>query len=225
MARVAAPPEPGVASLFEPAERVTAGLAVMHPGGSFSREVLHRSLRKAREAVAAGVAVRALHQSSALHLPRQLDYLHALDAAGVEVRLRSSVPFRVVIADEGFAACTMVGGDRGAERFVVRGAPGTGLLLRVYDATWQDAASLDGLDGLDGGTAAVARGRVPTVVLDRQQRLILRILADGGTDRAVAQSLGVTTRTVTRRIAQLYEVLGVESRFQAGVVAERLGLV
>jgi DNA-binding CsgD family transcriptional regulator len=62
-------------------------------------------------------------------------------------------------------------------------------------------------------------------LLTPQQQLVLRCLAAGETDRMIAHRAGVTPRTVTRRIAEIYQVLKVESRFQAGVVAHRLGLV
>lgn len=61
--------------------------------------------------------------------------------------------------------------------------------------------------------------------LSPQQQLILRCLAEGETDRMIARRTGVTPRTITRRIAEIYQELSVESRFQAGVVAHRLGLV
>ena len=61
--------------------------------------------------------------------------------------------------------------------------------------------------------------------LTEQQQLILRYLAEGETDRMIARRAGVTPRTVTRRISEIYQELQVESRFQAGVAAHRLGLV
>lgn len=61
--------------------------------------------------------------------------------------------------------------------------------------------------------------------LTPQQQLVLRYLAEGETDRMIARRTGVTPRTVTRRVAEIYQALQVESRFQAGVVAHRLGLV
>ncbi len=54
---------------------------------------------------------------------------------------------------------------------------------------------------------------------------ILRLLAEGQTDQAIAHSLGINPRTVTRRISEIYDALGVESRFQAGIAAKELGIV
>ncbi|WP_162602494.1 helix-turn-helix transcriptional regulator [Nocardioides daejeonensis] len=46
---------------------------------------------------------------------------------------------------------------------------------------------------------------------------VVRLLADGLTDDAVARVLGVTTRTVRRRIAEAMTELGVNSRFTLGM--------
>jgi DNA-binding CsgD family transcriptional regulator len=82
-----------------------------------------------------------------------------------------------------------------------------------------------------GGAAAPANDLDDAALAQRyarltpQQQIVLRYLAEGQTDRMIARRTGVTPRTVTRRIAAIYQVLEVGSRFQAGVVAHRLGLV
>ncbi|MEV1002950.1 hypothetical protein [Nonomuraea sp. NPDC050202] len=48
-------------------------------------------------------------------------------------------------------------------------------------------------------------------------------LPDAGTWMAIARSMGVSTRTVTRLVGELTTILGASSRFQAGVRAARLG--
>ena len=53
---------------------------------------------------------------------------------------------------------------------------------------------------------------------------VLDQLASGATDLAACRKLGVSRRTYSRRVSELLEHLGVASRFQAGMVAARLGL-
>jgi DNA-binding NarL/FixJ family response regulator len=48
-------------------------------------------------------------------------------------------------------------------------------------------------------------------------------MASGMKDRTLARALGVTERTVGRRLTELMAELGVETRFQAGVQAARRG--
>ncbi|MFE3902834.1 helix-turn-helix transcriptional regulator [Streptomyces sp. NPDC059153] len=54
-------------------------------------------------------------------------------------------------------------------------------------------------------------------------RQLLSYLSAGLTDESIARELGVSYRTVTRRIARLQEMLGARTRFQLGVQAGRRG--
>ncbi|MET9224384.1 LuxR C-terminal-related transcriptional regulator [Lentzea sp. NPDC003310] len=58
----------------------------------------------------------------------------------------------------------------------------------------------------------------PTVATQR----LLRLMRTGATDRAIARELDVSLRTLNRRIARLQSLLGVQSRFQLGVLAAEL---
>ena len=48
-------------------------------------------------------------------------------------------------------------------------------------------------------------------------------LAAGAKDEQIARTLGISLRTVRRRVADLLIELGVDTRFQAGVEAVRRG--
>lgn len=65
--------------------------------------------------------------------------------------------------------------------------------------------------------------------LDREASLadvrLLELLALGLKDEAVARHLGVSLRTVRRRIAALMEEHGADTRYQLGLAVGRLGLV
>jgi DNA-binding NarL/FixJ family response regulator len=51
------------------------------------------------------------------------------------------------------------------------------------------------------------------------------LLTVGASDQVVARQLGVSVRTVERRVRYLTEHLGAATRFQAGVQAVRRGWV
>lgn len=68
------------------------------------------------------------------------------------------------------------------------------------------------------GDRTVAVGKEPTAATRR----LLRLMCTGATDRAIARELDVSLRTLNRRIARLQSLLGVQSRFQLGVVAAEL---
>ncbi|WP_322779451.1 response regulator transcription factor, partial [Frankia sp. Cas4] len=58
------------------------------------------------------------------------------------------------------------------------------------------------------------------------QRLeVLRLLAAGMTDEAIARKIGVSTRTIRRQTSEIMDQLDAGSRFQAGILAARLGWV
>ena len=136
--------------------------------------------------------------------------------------------------------CAAPNEDSDQGTFVVRGARIMTLLDRVFETTWVDSVPLQSmLSGrnpeLESGSVAVSEPSVDEpealalahrfATLTPQQKTILRCLAAGATAQMIARRLGVTGRTVTRRIAEVYETLRVESRCQAGVAAHRLGLV
>ncbi|MHA6623420.1 helix-turn-helix transcriptional regulator [Pseudonocardia sp. DLS-67] len=52
---------------------------------------------------------------------------------------------------------------------------------------------------------------------------VLERLASGQTDHRAATSLGMSSRTYSRRVAELLDTMGVASRFEAGIEAHRRG--
>ncbi len=56
-------------------------------------------------------------------------------------------------------------------------------------------------------------------------RRLLRLMRTGAIDETIARELGVSLRTVHRRITHLQNLLGARSRFQLGVIASELGWV
>lgn len=61
----------------------------------------------------------------------------------------------------------------------------------------------------------------PTVATQR----LLRLMRTGAIDETIARELGVSLRTVHRRITRLQNLLGARSRFQLGVIACERGWV
>jgi DNA-binding CsgD family transcriptional regulator len=224
----------GEPAMYELPSRANSELMALHPGGNFLPEVLTESLRRAAESLDAGVRLRVVHQSSALTHPTAIGYLQAIEDRGGLVRVRQNLPFRMLIVDRNAAVCAASSEDPDPGAFLVRGTRMMALLERVFETTWVDSVPLQAvLAGHRPAESSAEITRAPDDLalerrfasLNEQQRTILRCLAEGETDRMISRRLGVTSRTVTRRIAEVYEVLRVESRFQAGVAASRLGLV
>lgn len=54
---------------------------------------------------------------------------------------------------------------------------------------------------------------------------LIQLLCEGHTDEAAARRMNLSVRTVRRMTQQLMEQLGARSRFEAGVLAARMGLI
>lgn len=213
--------------MFELPGEATEAISAMHPGGTFRDDLLERSLARAEENLSRSVRMRVVHQSSVLRHPSVVAYLSELAALGCRVRLRDNLPFRLLLIDGTSAVCAVPSSGS----YLLNGERVMVLLNRVFETTWVDAQPLDRvLSRTEGGTvpapttpSEASEGR--SIVLSPAHEAILRLLAEGQTDRSIARSLGVTPRTVTRRIGEIYELLGVDSRFQAGIAAKEMGIV
>ena len=103
-------------------------------------------------------------------------------------------------------------------------------LGRDDDAAHEAAAARERLQGLgaelDAGRARrlLAAGRVPRDVLTPREREVLRLLADGLTNRQIAERLVVSEHTVHRHVANLLRKLDLPSRTAAAAHAVRSGV-
>lgn len=79
------------------------------------------------------------------------------------------------------------------------------------------------------GVAAAARPRRPLVLRDRRltkrQLEVLQLLAEGKSTSEIADQLYLSKTTVRNHIAHLLANLGVHTRIEAIVVAQRAGLI
>ncbi|MFJ9442442.1 response regulator transcription factor [Kitasatospora sp. NPDC101235] len=154
--------------------------------------------------------VRIVHQHPArFHLPTQRQ-ARAAERAGAEVRTtgESCGPLLVV--------------DRESAFLPERGRP-DGLVL--VDQPSVVAHLADSFETLwHRGEAFRSGPAAARAVSDELRATILRLLADGLKDEVIARRLGLSLRNCRRHIAGVYSSLGADSRFQAGVLAERNGL-
>jgi DNA-binding CsgD family transcriptional regulator len=130
--------------------------------------------------------------------------------AGERVRVVPVVPARIAVFGDQAVVITEHWGSPVGHRLVVRQPGLIGAMVALFDAYWARGVTLPGLSDPGGG---------------RQAEDLLALLARGAKDEQVARVLGVSLRTVRRRIAALMADLGAESRFQAGIEAVRRGLL
>jgi len=110
----------------------------------------------------------------------------------------------------------------GARGLVRRGAPAT----RIAAALRAVAGGLFALDG-DLGTALLrpAPAEHASEALTPRELQVLALVAEGLSNRAIAERLGITERTTKFHASSILAKLGAESRSEAIVRAARMGLV
>ena len=159
--------------------------------------------------------VRAGRRSRAIYPARVLEEAPAVirrrAEAGEHVRILAEVPCRLAVMGSTAALLNERFGEPTQQRLVVRQAALVGALTLMFEGLWEKAMPVPGLDGQRYGEGASDR------------RLLLGQLAEGARDDQIARALGLSVRTVRRRVAELLDDLGAESRFQAGVEAVRRG--
>lgn len=129
---------------------------------------------------------------------------------GEHVRLLADVPGRLAVLGE--AAIMREDLAAGTGRVLVLRQPALVAMARaLFEELWQRAVAVPGLEG--EGAQSPSR------------RLLLERLAHGIKDEQIARELGLSLRTVRRRMAEVLDELGASSRFQAGVEAVRRGLI
>jgi two-component system nitrate/nitrite response regulator NarL len=142
----------------------------------------------------------------------------ALDGTAAE-----GVPVLAVLADESQASEALAAGARG-------------LVFRGVDAGRLGAAVValaSGLDVLDGGLGRrLVRGALPphgadTAAEDLTPREleVLQLLAQGLTNKRIAERLGISDHTAKFHVNAILAKLGAETRTEAIVQASRRGLV
>ena len=121
------------------------------------------------------------------------------------------MPTRLAILGGSAALIAEQFGVHDDRRLVLRHHSMINALAMWFEGLWEKAVPVPGLSGrhYDGGAG--------------DRRVLLNQLAGGAKDEQIARALGLSVRTVRRRVADLLEELGAGSRFQAGVHAVRRG--
>jgi predicted DNA-binding transcriptional regulator len=159
------------------------------------------------ELLANGVRCRVLYDSSSFEVPGKLDWLAQCVAAGEEARVLSDLPAKVDIADRRLAMVFETDATTVDSAVVVHPSALLDALMTMTEDLWARAVP-------------VPVGPTTEHEIDYP---LLTLMAAGVKDAAIARQLGVSVRTVHRRVAALMDALGADTRFHAGVQAGRLG--
>jgi sugar-specific transcriptional regulator TrmB len=148
-----------------------------------------------------GVRARVIYDTAALDLPGQPAALRMLADEGEDARVLSGVPLKLMIADEHIAIVPLSLKEAGVDGIVVmRASPLIVAMRTLFDSLWRMATPV--------GLTNASRNDVPG------EQLLLELLSTGMTDRAIGYQLGVSARTVQRRVRRLLDLSGARSRTQ-----------
>ncbi|GHJ48870.1 LuxR family transcriptional regulator [Catellatospora sp. TT07R-123] len=190
----------------------TEALSFM-PGGAQSAESLRASRLLDEQAMCRGVRMRTVYLDSMYNDARTTAYALWLQEMGSEVRTIPVLPVRMLIVDRECAVVPIDNDRSGAGAVVLTGAGLVEALVSLFFFVWEMSTPV--------GTSKSS----DSTELSAQEKHVLRLLAAGYTDEAMARRLGVSVRTIRRGTAELLQRLGAQSRFQAGVLAAERGWI
>lgn len=156
-----------------------------------------------------GVARRWLYQHTARANLGMASYVSQLASHGGQVRTTPDGLERILIFDRRTAMIP----HTAAGWVVITHRPVVDLLYRGFERNWSRALPFE--------SEAVGYDEVSMDI----RLSLLRLMAGGLKDDAIAHRLGMATRTCRRHISAIMASLGATSRFQAGVKAAQLRLL
>lgn len=157
-----------------------------------------------------GVRYRDIVHPDVLSLPGWPEMLRTATEAGEEIRLLSYVPFKINVADRHYAVMPLSVDDPQGPMLLLRGSLLLDALIELFEAYWEQAAPLQFAP--DGSIATPAR----QAHFPRDLEPLITLLASGVNDKSIGDHLGMSKRTLVRRMDRLYRTLHARSRFQAG---------
>lgn len=163
--------------------------------------------------LARGVTQRVVYSRESLEHPGRLtDVIEPCVKAGEQARVLPSVPVKLVVIDEAYAlvSLSIQEADVHHTMLVVQPCGLLSALMALFEECWRNALPFHGRTTAPGG-------------LPPADRRLLWLLAGGASDEVIARELGVSRRTLFRRLQILMARLGAENRFQMALQAQRNG--
>ncbi len=196
--------------LLEAAQACTTEVLVMQPCVARETPELRLARPLVLDVLRRGAQGRILYPHTARGDSDTRAHLGEVLPAGGQVRTTKEVRDRFLVFDRKTAFIPAGEGDSIA---VVYDGAVAAFLAGQHARVWESAFDFD------SGAAGYAgtMGDLKATLLD--------LLASGAKDEAIARRVGMSERTLRRHVAAIMQELSAGSRFQAGVLAARAGLV
>ncbi|WP_309500523.1 helix-turn-helix domain-containing protein [Streptomyces shenzhenensis] len=165
--------------------------------------------------LAQGVVCRAVYGTVALADPAIAAGAAACVRAGEQARLAHHIPIKLALADQSLALLPLSWSEAAQHTALLVHPCGLlDALSALFEMVWSYAVPL----------AVTTDDEIrPVSTLSEEDRYLLSLLVAGLTDEAVATRLGVSRRTVVRRVTHLMELADARSRLQLGWQAHERG--
>ncbi|MGI5517526.1 LuxR family transcriptional regulator [Streptomyces sp. CA-106131] len=173
-------------------------------------------------AVRRGVRVRVVYAAASFDAEGGWQGLGSLVSRGEEARVAPTLPIKLAMADRSAAMVSLSLDADSTECLYTEAPPLLEALTELFERYWATAPALNG-----GPDSESLPSPGPSGQGDQErepsdgERSLLALFAAGVKDEAIARQFGVSTRTLRRRIQDLYTELGTTNRFGAGVAAAR----
>ncbi|MGW0391586.1 helix-turn-helix transcriptional regulator [Streptomyces sp. NPDC003042] len=186
-------------------------LMTFAPGGGHQPQTLEASKPNDLALLGRGVRMRSLFQDSVRNSQSTVTYATWLSELGGEVRTAPDLPTRLMIFDRTTAVIPVSSDDSAAGAVILTGHGTLTALCALFENVWSGAQPLGAPEARD------------EAALTAQESTVIRLLAQGLTDEAIAKRLAVSPRTARRLANGLMERLDACSRFEFGVRAVQHG--
>ncbi|WP_371406185.1 helix-turn-helix domain-containing protein [Kribbella sp. NBC_00662] len=156
-------------------------------------------------ALSRGVRYRAIYERALIETPGELDSIAEGVSWGEEARVLPTLPVRLAIVDRSTAICPLVRDDESIgepSAAIINRGQLLDALLALFESYWELATPVRLQPDDDE----------PVEGLDDSERLLLSLLVAGVPDKSIATQLGISRRTVQRRLDRLMALAGVDTR-------------
>jgi DNA-binding Lrp family transcriptional regulator len=190
-------------------------LVLVHPPYAVD---ISDDLENRQRAARQGAPTRGIYGPLAFEEPGMLAHTRRAIADGEQARL-GQVPVKLAVADGRTAMLPLVSDENQAveSALVVHPSALLDALVGLFEVLWQSAVPLRPSEGSDSVE--------PEAWPQPADKEVLALLAVGLKDDAIARQLGLSPRTVQRRVQVISEHLGARTRFHAGFLAAQRGLL
>ncbi|MFF9568832.1 helix-turn-helix domain-containing protein [Streptomyces sp. NPDC014685] len=168
------------------------------------------------DALARGVRYRVLYERAFFDDSGAVANVVRGMRAGETARAVPDLPLRLAVADRSIAICPLVpGGPSGSTEepttALVRGSSLLEALVALFERYWEDAVPLH---VSESGTVSGTDGSSGNHELSATDRQLLSLLVAGVADKAIASQMGLSRRTVQRRVQAMMALAGATTRMQ-----------